>query len=286
MRALAPLERVRARLGREAPAAAQQFLPRGHERLGRVILLRLPEEARPFFPAIGRAYLEELGLASVLRHAGPVAGVQRRPALERIAGTETETVVREHGVRYRFDAARILFARGNKSERARAGTMVRPGERVVDLFAGIGYFAIPAARADPTVQVLAVELNPVSYHYLLENVKENEVAAQVTAFLGDNREVALPVGEADRVFLGFLPSSLPWVGGAVKLLRPRGGVLHVHLTWERRAPNGSAERAVTSEVERAGRDVALSNARRVKPYGPGREHLVVDVTVAPDAASP
>ncbi|MCI4345618.1 MAG: 50S ribosomal protein L11 methyltransferase [Thermoplasmata archaeon] len=285
MRPLAPVERVRRRLAELAPKAALDFLPRRHERLGRVILLRLPEEARPFFPEIGRAYLEALALTSVLRHAGPVTGELRRPAYERIAGTETETVVLEHGVSYRFDAAEILFARGNKIERARAGSLVQPGERVVDLFAGIGYFAIPAARVDPTVQVEAVELNPVAYRYLLMNARLNGVADQVRAHLGDNREVPLPVAGADRVFLGVLPSSLPWIGQALKLLRPTGGTLHVHLVAERRAANGSAETAVREVVERAGGELLRATSRRVKPYGPGSEHRVVDANVRPPTAS-
>jgi tRNA wybutosine-synthesizing protein 2 len=280
MRVPGPVERVRTRLEREAPVEVQQFLPRGFERFGKVLLLRLPEEARPYFPVIGRAYLEELGLTCVLRHTGAVAGELRRPSLERIAGGEAEAEIQEHGVRYRFDASQILFSRGNKEERARAGSLVQPEEQVVDLFAGIGYFTIPAARAHPSVRVRAVELNPVSYHYLLENVQANGVGEQVLATLGDNRAVELPAGAADRVFLGFLPSSLPWVARGVELLRPEGGALHVHLLAERRAPLSQAEAAVTAELERAGSRVLRVRAHRVKTYGPGSDHLVVDGTVA------
>jgi tRNA wybutosine-synthesizing protein 2 len=279
MRVPGPVERVRARLEREAPVAAQQFLPRGFERFGRVLLLRLPEEARPYFPVIGRAYLEELGLTCVLRHTGAVDGELRRPSLERIAGDEAEAEIQEHGVRYRFDASQILFSRGNKEERARAGSLVRPEEQVVDLFAGIGYFTIPAARAHSSIRVHAVELNPASYRYLLENVRANGVGKQVLATLGDNRSVELPAGAADRVFLGFLPSALPWVARGVELLRPEGGVLHVHLLAERRAPLSEAEAAVSAEVERSGSRVLQASAHRVKTYGPGSDHVVVDATV-------
>ena len=73
------------------------------------------------FPVIGQAYREVLGVATVLRSAGAVHGEFRQPSVERIAGTGSETTVLEHGVRFRFDAARIMFARGNREERHRFG---------------------------------------------------------------------------------------------------------------------------------------------------------------------
>ena len=49
-----------------------------------------------------------------------------------------------------------------------------PGEVVVDLMAGIGPFAIPAARRRVTVH--ANDLNPQCAHYLRVNVRANKVS--------------------------------------------------------------------------------------------------------------
>ncbi|MCI4322952.1 MAG: methyltransferase domain-containing protein [Thermoplasmata archaeon] len=281
--ATSPADRVRRRYAQLAGEGAAARLPRGFERLGRVLVVRLPEEMRPDFPVLGRLYQEEIGVTTVLRHAGPVEGEWRLPRREVIAGGATETTVVAHGCRWTFDAAQILFARGNTLERARIGAEVRPDEHVADLFAGIGYFTIPAARAHPTVQVVAVEANPVSFEYLRRNVRANHVVGQVTALAGDNRRVDLPRGTFDRVLLGLLPSSLPWVGRAVELLRPTGGILHVHLLrGTREAPAETTER-VRRPLEGAGaRGIALA-LRDVKPYGPGRVHSVIDARVRPPA---
>ncbi|MGD0250127.1 MAG: 50S ribosomal protein L11 methyltransferase [Thermoplasmata archaeon] len=256
-------------------------MPAGYQRLGRVLLVRLPDGLRPSYPVIGTAWQEVLGVATVLVPRGPIEGEYRVPRVERIAGTETETEVTEHGVRWRFDAAQIMFAAGNRTERHRAGRLVRPGETVVDLFAGIGYFAIPAARAHAQ-RVFAVEKNPVAVRYLKENVRRNGVADTVGVVPGDNRTVALPQHAADRVFLGYLPSAVPWVAQALELLRPHGGAVHVHLL----AGSRDARREATVEVEDAvkaagGTVTAPSAAREVKPYGPGRAHVVVDVRARP-----
>ncbi len=278
---MAPAERVRARLRAAAGEAVAEAMPDGYQRLGRVLLLRLPESLRPYGPTIGSAWKEELGVATVLAVSGPVAGEYREPQVERLAGTDTETEVVEHGVRWRFDAARLMFAAGNRTERQRAGRLARPGESVVDLFAGIGYFTIPAARAG-AARVVAVEKNPVAVHYLRENVRRNGVADRVEVRPGDNREVPLARGEADRVFLGYLPSAIPWVTRALDLLRPSGGWIHVHLVVDARGALRHAADTVEAAV-RAGGGVLLAppQAREVKPYGPGRTHAVVDARVRP-----
>jgi tRNA wybutosine-synthesizing protein 2 len=277
-----PVERVRAELARDAGSEVAALLPAGYARFGRVVVVRWPEGLRPHFAALSASLARTLGAATVLRASGPVEGELRTPRTEVLFGTETETEVREHGVRWRFDAARVLFATGNKTERARAGQLTRPGETVVDLFAGIGYFAIPAARVGRAARVLAVDRNPVSVRYLAENARLNGVDDRVEPILGDNREVPLPSGTADRVFLGYLPSAVPWVSRAVPLLRPTGGELHVHTVADARAAVSEAAAEVARAVEEAdGTIVGAPVGRAVKPYGPGRAHVVVDVRVRP-----
>ncbi len=277
-----PADRVRARLRRVAPGRLADAMPAGYQRLGRVLLLRLPAAYRPYLGVLGEAWRQELGVATVLTQVGPVDGELRRPRVERIAGAATETEVVEHGIRWRLDAAELMFAAGNRTERQRAGHLVRPGETVVDLFAGIGYFAVPAALVGRAARVVAVEKNPLAYRYLLENAERNRVADRVDARLGDNRSVPLDRGGADRVFLGYLPDAVPWVGRAVELVRPDGGWLHVHAVADARGPQDATAARVEAAVARTGGSVTEPPATRtVKPYGPGRTHVVVDARVRP-----
>jgi tRNA wybutosine-synthesizing protein 2 len=279
-----PAERVRERLRAVAGEAVADAMPAGYQRLGRVLLLRLPERLRRYGPLLGEAWRDELGVETVLARQGPIDGELRTPNVVRLAGTSAETEVVEHGSRWRLDAARIMFAAGNRTERLRFAHQVRPEERVADLFAGIGYFTVPAARRSRRATFLAVEKNPLAFRYLEENLQLNGIGDRVRPLLGDNREVPLEPRSFDRVLLGYLPSSLPWVDRAVRLLRPEGGELHVHLVVDARGSLGSAEQAVRAELSRAGAMLTRSvRAREVKPYGPGRSHIVVDAAVRPGA---
>jgi len=282
MRPRPPAERVRERLRAIAGDAAAQAMPRGYQRLGRVLLVRLPPELTRFGPAIGEAWHAELGVETVLDHRGGIGGELREPQVVRLRGSSAETEVVEHGSRWRLDASRVMFAAGNRTERRRFAGQVRPGEEVADLFAGIGYFTVPAARARPDARFVAVEKNPVAFGYLEENLRLNGVGSRVTAVLGDNRLVPLERRRFDRVLLGYLPSSLPWLPRAVELLRPDGGALHVHLVAYAREAGPSARTEVERELARLGATtIAPSRVREVKPYGPGRTHVVVDATVRP-----
>ena len=276
-----PVERVRSRLRGTLPPEQLDRIPDAYERLGRVVVVRLPEELRPAFREIGTAYREALGVETVLRRAGPVAGEFRQPTVETIAGGPTETELLEHGIRYRLDAARIMFSAGNREERRRVGRLVRPGETVADLFAGIGYFTLPAAVTGRARRVIACELNPNSYRYLLENVQRNGVADRVEPILGDNRLAPLPPGEFDRVLLGYLPDAVPWLERALPLLGADGGWLHVHRVEGVRASERDSESEVRTALERLGGRVVSLEVREVKPYGPGRRHVVVDVQARP-----
>jgi tRNA (guanine37-N1)-methyltransferase len=62
----------------------------------------------------------------------------------------------------------------------------KEGEWICDVMAGIGPFAIPAAKNAKT-NVYANDLNPFSYQYLTENVQLNKVQSKVTVYNMDGR---------------------------------------------------------------------------------------------------
>ena len=60
------------------------------------------------------------------------------------------------------------------TEHNRLVQLFNPGDVIADVFAGVGPFALPAAKKG--CGVLANDLNPESYRWLLRNVESNKVA--------------------------------------------------------------------------------------------------------------
>ncbi|MFB6077449.1 MAG: class I SAM-dependent methyltransferase family protein [Halarchaeum sp.] len=170
--------------------------------VGDVILVSFPDDC-PDRAAVGDALLDVHGNADTVLARGGITGETRTPDVEVVAGAgDTETVHVEHGTRYALDLAEVMFAPGNQAERVRMGEIVGADERVLDMFAGVGYFALPMARAG--ADVVAVEKNPVAFRYLAENAQLNDVAANVECVLGDCREHD---GTGfDRVVMGYYDS--------------------------------------------------------------------------------
>ncbi|ELY84567.1 class I SAM-dependent methyltransferase [Natrinema altunense] len=273
--------------------AALESVPGSWAVIGSVILVTVPEGC-PDEAELGAALLELHGEAdSVLADEGiandGAAGTYREPRTRLIAGdADTETIHTEHGTRYGLDPATVMFSPGNQAERARMGELGSADERVFDMFAGIGYFTLPMARAG--ARVTATEINPTAFRYLLENAVLNDVADRVDAYMTDCRDLADEL-EADRVVMGYYGSAdgaaegtahgtrtdeaHDFLDDALAALSP-GGVVHYHEAtpeaqlWER-----PLER-LDAAADAADRTLEILEKRRVKSHSAGVTHVVVD----------
>jgi tRNA wybutosine-synthesizing protein 2 len=193
-------------------------------------------------------------------------GRERIPRTEVVYGTVGEVCHHESEICYHLDPRYLMFSMGNREEKARICAAIRPGERVADMFAGIGYFSLPVARKGADVH--AMEINPRAYRYLLRNIMENGVSGRVLAEQGDCR--GLLRGTYDRILMGHF-GSVEFIPRALEHAGP-GTVLHVH-TEGRKPPDLNdilLERGYAGTV----------TSRKVKKYAPHRWHYVQDVVLA------
>ena len=248
--------------------------PKSWAVVGSVVLVTFADDC-PDREAVGEALLDLHGEAdTVLAHEG-VSGDHREPSVSVVAGAgDTETVHTEHGTRYALDFAEVMFSPGNQAERVRMGEVVESGERVFDMFAGIGYFTLPMARAG--AEVTAAERNPAAFRFLIENAMLNDASERVSAFRADCREVEISP-PADRVVMGYYEAH-EYLDAALAALKP-GGIVHMHeatpedLLWDRPV---SRLREAASE---RGREVKILDRRKVKSHSEGVWHVVVDARV-------
>ena len=258
--------------------------PRSWAVIGDAVVVRIPGGC-PRPAEVGEALLDLQGCRTALARNG-VSGPLREPDVEVIAGdADTEVVHTEHGTRYALDLSAIMFSPGNQAERVRMGDAVEPGTRTLDMFAGIGYFSLPMARAGAVVT--AVERNPEAFRYLVENVPLNGVEERVSPIRGDCREVAEWLADSgrerfDRVVMGHY-DALDYLAAALPLVRD-GGVLTVHAVAPDAEPWGEALDRIEVAGRAAGRPVEVDDRRRVKGYSEGMVHVAVDVVV--DGAGP
>ncbi len=264
-----PYEKIVEKLREEGISAVP---PEHWEKLGDVVLIPDTDIRGRELRKVAEAFAEVLGAETVALHRG-ILGEFRENRIEVIIGESTETMHVENGIKYRMDVSRVMFSSGNVNERIRISRMNMRGETIVDMFAGIGYFTLPAAKAGAS-RIYACEKNPVAFYYLLENIGLNEFSNIVPLF-GDNRDVC-PERVADRVIMGYF-DTLPFVPHALKSLK-NGGIIHYH-DLARRKDALDLEEKVMKEIARRGFTAEILERRVVKSYAPHVWHVVLDIEV-------
>ncbi|GIL57289.1 hypothetical protein Vafri_12541 [Volvox africanus] len=166
-----------------ADAVLKRLLPSGvdapssFETIGHIAHLNLREEQLPFRFLIGKVLLDKNPhLRTVVNKVGSIENEFRVFQMEVIAGeSRLETEVTQHGARFRLDFSQVYWNSRLESEHLRLVSSFQYGEVLVDMMAGIGPFAIPAAQKGLTVY--ANDLNPRSAHYLALNARLNRLGS-------------------------------------------------------------------------------------------------------------
>lgn len=259
----------------DIPAPAKERLPRRWELIGDVLVLKLDSSLREYDGDVAEAYACVLGAKTVLEDVGGISGEHREPNLRLILGNDTTTVHKENGVLFKLDVMKVMFSSGNIHERVRMARICRPGETVVDMFAGIGYFSIPIAVHSEPGKVYACEINPTAYGYLEENIRLNRVIG-VEPLLGDCLDVA-PEGVADRVVMGHLWGK-EYLGKAARVVGEKGFIHYHEACHKDELPRGPLE-TVRRGVEKENRRMIRATLRKIKSYSPNVDHIVVDAEI-------
>lgn len=266
----------------ELPAAARALLPTSFDVIGHVLIVKIPRELQPHERAIADALLEATPRVRTVAHDEGVQGELRTRALRVLAGdpvTATEHV--EYGVRIRVDPATCYFSPRLATERYRVARLVAPGERVVDLMAGVAPFPLVIAKHSEAARIDAVDLNEAAIAFARENVRLNKVEDRVVVAHADARAWAREnAGVADRVVTNLPHTAHAFLEEALAVLKPEGGVWHYHgIQAEDALGRHLAELA--SRAADAGRALHVTGTRVVRAYSPRERHYAVDFAVAP-----
>ena len=213
---------------------------------------------------------------TICARIGRISGKLRKPQLKvvlsRVKKDRTIAIHLEDGIRYKIDVAKLMFSKGNMVERHRIAKLAKSNEVVLDMFAGIGYFSLPLAKK--VKKVYSIELNPISYHYLNENIRINRII-NIEAIRGNCAEIVPRLKiKADRIMMGYLPSPFRYLGAAFGAAH-KGTVIHYHCLADR----NNAEDELKKLLEKINRThkVKLIRAVKVKEFSPGKLHYTLDL---------
>jgi tRNA wybutosine-synthesizing protein 2 len=273
------INQIKKNLSRNLTIDLIKKLPEKWEKIGDVLIFRLPSELLNYKTEIGKTYSDILNSKTVLNEIGTVSGIFRKPKVEIIYGSsDTITVHKENGIRFKLDPIKIMFSSGNMDERIRMANISNENETVVDLFAGIGYFTIPIGVHSKPEKIFAVEINPVSFDFLKQNIVLNDVTNNIVPLYGDNREIA-PENTADRVIVGYLEKTHDYLPIAIKCLKNKSGFIHFHTLCSKEINPEKNLKMIKTIGDKQNVKTKLLKQVHVKSYAPGVDHFVFDLKI-------
>ncbi|MBI4416016.1 MAG: class I SAM-dependent methyltransferase family protein [Euryarchaeota archaeon] len=259
------------------PPNFKSMLPTSFDTVGDIAILKIPEELAPFETEIANAILRAHTNMKVVAADAGVKGPLRVRQLRILAGPDrTETVHREFGLSYNVDVARAYFSPRLGSERLRIANQVADGEIVVDMFSGVGPYAILIAkRREPRI-VHAFDANPDAFRYLGENVRRNR-ADRVEPKLGDAIELLATVEPPHRIIIDYPQDPNPAYRAALARIVP-GGVVHYYAFLEA-VEREDREHELLNIAESFGRGAEVVGWRDVHGWSPTQKLYAFDVNV-------
>ncbi|SCU91453.1 LAME_0E12574g1_1 [Lachancea meyersii CBS 8951] len=169
----------------------EQFLdeiPSGFTATGHIAHINLRNEFKPYGNLIGQVILDKNSkIETVVDKVDSIATKFRTFHMQVLAGKNDLVVEqRESNCKFKFDFSKVYWNSRLHTEHDRLIQKFKPGQCVGDVFAGVGPFAVPAGKKK--VMVLANDLNPESYKYMLENIAENKTDSFVQPSNLDGRD--------------------------------------------------------------------------------------------------
>jgi tRNA (guanine37-N1)-methyltransferase len=254
--------------------------------IGNIAIVRFGNLSRAEIIRVAEALIQRSkNVKTVLGQVGAVSGDLRLRRLRWIKGEKNYmTVYREHGCVFKVDLEDCYFSPRLSHERKRIASQGKPGEMIVNMFAGAGSFSILMAKLGSARQVFSIDINPTAVKLMQENARLNRVENRVVPIRGDAKDVIREHlrGIADRVVMPLPMKAYAYLDYAVMALKPSGGWIHYY-DFEHASkdedPIGEVRAKVEDKLRRLGVEFKVSSGRVVRSIGPRWYQIALDVQI-------
>ncbi|KAG2488861.1 hypothetical protein HYH03_012656 [Edaphochlamys debaryana] len=271
-------------------AVLKRLLPAGvdapgsFETIGHIAHLNLRDEHLPYRHVIGQVLLDKNPhIKTVVNKVGSIENEFRVFQMEVIAGEQRlETEVIQHGSRFKLDFSQVYWNSRLESEHLRLVGGMERGQVLVDMMAGIGPFAVPAAQRGLTVY--ANDLNPSSSRYCAANARLNRLGGAVNVFNMDARAFLRLLCDTP----GGPAAELRSQAAAAAAAAPAPAAAEPAPASDSAAPAEASTAAAAAEPAAAAASPAAAAhpAKRQKTKASGSAAAAVDVSTPPPAVPP
>ncbi len=259
----------------DVPPGLRQALPSSFDIVGDVAMIKIPDELWDYRARIGEALIRVNRNIRVVFHDYGVKGDFRIRDLERIAGEgSSQTVHKEFGVNLYTDPSKVYFNPRLSSERSRIAHLVKDGDVIIDMFAGVAPFGTVIGKLSRPKVIYSIDLNPEAEHFARLNAEKNHIDC-IVPMTGDSSKLIYDLPVADHVIMNLPQIADRFLRYALDRMHP-GSVAHMYKIIEREEfPRFCDE--LKMEMGELGHEIEISSSE-LKTYSPTMSNYSMEIT--------
>ncbi|MCL4328573.1 MAG: class I SAM-dependent methyltransferase family protein [Candidatus Thermoplasmatota archaeon] len=219
------IESVRTKGKQRESLARPQKVSGSFDAIGSIAIIKTKD--RDSALRLAKSILEDnRGIRSVYMDTG-ISGEYRLRNLLLVSGEENRRAIhRENGVEMIVDLETVYFSPRLATERLLLSKKVKDGEKILDMFCGVGPFSLTIAKYH-SCEVSAIDKNPTAIQLLNENIKHNRLIGTIHPILGDAAAVVPGMKGFDRILMNLPESSGDYLQLASSALK-EGGLINYY----------------------------------------------------------
>lgn len=236
-----------------------------HEQVGGLVILQEED-----YEGAEKILKNRPNVHTALFATSPVEGEFRTRSFKVLAGANTtETLYHEYGKSMIIDLTAAYFSARLSNERQRLLSQMKEGEKVLDMFAGVGPFAV--MLGNKAGFMVANDLNPAAVCLMQRNLRMNKIKS-VVASIGDAKDLPkmLSPMKFDRIIMNLPFAAYEFLEAAAKLASERC-TIHLYSLVEKEGEH-------TSDIIRAFPDAKITE-KFIRSYSPTSWHAVYDIEI-------
>ena len=273
-------------LAQRLPSSIIPLVSKSFDVIGDIAIIELSAATEPFEKSIAEALMKvHKNVKTVYSKAGPITdNLRLRPLHHVLGANRTETIHKELGCRFKIDISKAFFSPRLSAEHKRVTEQVRPGECVVDMFAGVGPFSILIAKRLSDVQIHAIDANTEAAKLIGENAKMNKVQDRIRVWADDARVVVKNnlLGVATRVIMNHPSQAREFLESACEALRREGGIVHYYTFADGLDSESKASIELAVALDNSGWKIEKNiETHKVRGVAPMKWQIAVDARLAP-----
>lgn len=273
------------------------IIPKSYDIIGHIVVIEFDKfnhindkDFKNYKEEVAKAILfVNKNVKTVYEKKSQIKGKYRLRKLALLYGEDkSETIHKENGCNFKLDIKKTYFSPRLVFERRRiASSEIKENALIVDMFAGVGTFAIQIAK-NRNVKIYAFDFNPDAYKYLKENIIINKLKGEIIPYKIDVKDLLKPanrIGQSllhkiDRIIMNLPENSIEFIREACFLMKKSGGVLHFYQFSEKPKPIEKTLKILEENLSNLNWEIEnVINSKKVKHYSPRSDLIVVDLKI-------